>query len=237
MRQALRALPPRTVRALLHDLAGLRRRADDGEDLAIPLASLHLKSGRDVGGGVLALGGDGRDSRNAVIFHLHDPQSHRLSTDVVYLDLDDIEAVTLHDVTAAVHLLARNWTAPPPSTSVPTRLELRRRAETFAARVREESGLTLPFVAEVGGAPTGGEALYWLGEAMSEVTGTLVELLRDDMARETLGKALQGVRFVLNRTPGVLLDATTLIVRVAADRGRDGYLSGRALRTAIEDLF
>jgi hypothetical protein len=110
---AIDALEPNPIDRVLSELAALAARNRRGEDLRLPQVTLHLRSGRDLRGAVLAIGRDG-----AVLFQASE-------ADATHLSASSIEALTRHDVAGASR-------PPDVSKDAPTRLELRRRASQLS---------------------------------------------------------------------------------------------------------
>lgn len=112
-RRALWAIEPQSIDRVLNELASLAEREKRGDEVHVPSVTLHLRSGRDVRGAVLALG---RES--SVLFQSGDG-------DAMHLASSSIEALTRHDV-------ARAARAPDLSKEAPTKLELRRRTAALS---------------------------------------------------------------------------------------------------------
>lgn len=241
--QALTRLPARSVRALLEEIYELRRQglAERPENLdKVPLITLHLRSGKEFSGWLLSLGSaEDAKAKNSVLLHRHDLNTRTLNdSDVLYLDLDQIEAVTVHKAHRAAVRLADEWKgAPPADVPTPSRVDAKRKAEELAAFVSKIGGFPITYEVNWDELPKTDGATFWLVEALVETTGVLSTMLNLPELKTEFSKNLKTVRFVNAPQPAVSRDEATLVISVALNAGRDGLTPQSRLRSAIDEAF
>lgn len=228
-------LPARTVDDLLADMLRARKRWLEGDEVAVPRASFHLRSGRDLTGWVIDLQNDGH-GRRTVLLHRADGGGPA-PWDACYLDATTIEAITVHDAPAAAHLISEGKVAgtlppPPDGTPPPTRLEIKRMMADRAKLVSAALGTELVFDVSWDRAPEAGEPLRVLHSLIADTADSLREIAGDELGKQ----ALQKIRKVWFGEGGkaVLREGETLVVVARYAFGAEGRLAKAELRSAIE---
>lgn len=229
--KALLQLPAKPVSVILEELHAIRQRAASGEDVTVPLVTLHLHGGRDLLGWIVDLAEDRRGK--AILFHSPGPDIRRPDADALYLDPAHIQAITVHNAGQVAHLLSFGRIKAPPGVPPPTKLELRRKLEALGTAVAEASGATLAFEAVLEGVGDG-EPMRELLALAVDAAEALKEVARDDVGREGLAK-LERVRVSAAAEPSVTVEGRILAVRGPVD-GKPG-LSRSDLRKGIEALL
>ena len=199
---SLRSLSPPE---LLQELAWLRQRVADGEQLLLPLVTLHLRSGRDAAGVVREIR---RESRGSWIV-LHQPGFDRPARDDVgFYSLDSVEAVTVHDLPA----LDR---PPPDLPEPPGRLEVKRHMADLKGAVSGALGAPIACDAAWDTFPDG-EPMRALAEAIAQLRRILEELAGEALGLEAIKQKVKAISFApaAERT-GAQMEAQTLKVEVA----------------------
>jgi hypothetical protein len=229
--KALLQLPAKPVSVILEELHAIRQRAAAGEDVIVPLVTLHLHGGRDLPGWIIDLAEDRRGK--AVLFHSPGPDIRRPDPDALYLDPGHIQAITVHNAGQVAHLLSFGKIKAPPGVPPPTKLELRRKLEALGTAVAEATGAALAFEASLEGVADGEPMRALLGLAV-DASEALKEVARDDLGREGLAK-LKRVLVSAAAEPSVTQSGGVLAVRGPVD-GKAG-LSRSDLRKGIEALL
>jgi hypothetical protein len=98
---------------ILEKMSKSRRRVTEEGAGKGPLTTLHLRSGRDISGWVLKFEEELGQSGATLLFQTQGP-SQNISDDLVYIDVSNIEAVTVHGTTEYLHIIAPGkFDAPP----------------------------------------------------------------------------------------------------------------------------
>jgi hypothetical protein len=235
--KALYSLPPRNVKALVDELALLSVRSSQGEKIELPLITLHLKSGRDFAGWLLARGGEKREELGAVLLRLFQPGTSPAVPDLLYVDLTNIEAVTVQNPISKLPRLSEKWIEPPPNFKPVSRHAIKQDLNTLAQSIEQKFGMYLILEVSWETMPDTAEARFWLQEAVYEVGTTLSAIMADELARQSIVPVLQIVKFRSGEPPSLQLQEKTLLVTIDFALGKNGCLKGDELRRAIEDLF
>jgi hypothetical protein len=208
--EALGRLTAQSIDAVVDELLALRRRGNAGEGVPTPMVTLHLRSGRDVVGYLLARSNAGAPGEAWLV---HVPGAGRGGDDVAYVPPSAVEALTVHG--ARQLALAVAALAP-----VPTRLELSRRAAELGRSLSERAHHGVAVEVDWERLPSGDASLKTLATAL-ERTGRA--LTASDQAVLQL---VTTVRLVADGG-GVRRDGPALAIPV--DAGLDGNL-----REAVE---
>ena len=87
------SMTPRHPHLLLEDLAAIAARASAGDAVAAPVITLHLQTGRELRGRLVAVR---RDRSESVVLLAQDGHD-RFTTDEVHVLVAQVVAVTVHD--------------------------------------------------------------------------------------------------------------------------------------------
>lgn len=228
-------LPARSVDDLLGDMLRARKRWLEGDEVAVPRASFHLRSGRDVTGSIVDLQTDPH-GRRTVLVHRSDGD-HEGSWNACYFDASLVEAITLYDAPAAAHIVSEGKVAgtlppPPDGTPPPTRLEIKRMMADRARLLSALLGNELVFDVAWDRAPESGEALRVVSGLITDTADAVREIAGDELGKQ----ALQKLRKVWFGEGGraVLREGETLVVVARFAFGAEGRLAKAELKSAIE---
>ncbi len=207
-----------SVRGVLDELADIARRAARGEPLRAPRVRLLLAHGHRVEG---VLRDVVREDGEATV--VVDASETRFATDVAYVRLDAVIAVTVAD---AARVEARDPAAPGP----PGRLELQRLAVRIYERLTRaglSTRLELP-------KPLRDEDLDPLGSLLPALDTALGAVLDDAMGKEALAK-VETVRLAVGEEARVDNDGKVLLVAVpiAHAQRQDATTLRKALESAL----
>jgi hypothetical protein len=229
--ESLSKLPAKRVETMLLELAQLRRRAKQGENVVVPLATLYLASGRAATGFVLDLGEDRRGP--CVLFQLpgDDPRSPR--TDVLYVEPASIEGLVVHDAGSVAHLLSFGAIDTAPGTPPPSRLELRRRAEEHARAVSDLLGAPIALEIAWEGVPDSKEAMFSLGELLADALSAVKKIAEDAFGKGELARQVKRIRLANAEAPGAKREGEVLSIFAALGSGSKGRLDRVSLIVAI----
>ena len=224
IQKTLAKLPARNVATILQELERIRLELAKTNEALMPLITIYLKSGQHLTGWLLLLAED------SLMLHVYDADSRAVSSEVLYLDLIQLEAVSIHNTQTIAHLLTKDWQGLPATASVPTRLEVRQQAQTFSEQLENQAGLTLTY--EVEPMPEG-ELLYWVIRAMQKVTSILLEITKNEVGRGVIQELVESVQFVPASQNSVRLEAKTLVINLVLGSEQASF----ELQTAIEDAL
>lgn len=213
---------PRALEALLRELAALEERREAGEPLIVPLVTLHLASGRELDGFVLALG-DERQDRTVVLRRA--PQGRSPPRDLAFVPRAAIEAVTVHDAEDAG---AASADAPP----APTRLAVRRGAAALSSRLEPLLGRAVEVEAQV---PEEPEPLRLFDELLGWLPELIEALAKDELGRAALRAKVGRLTLSSGSEPGCRLSDGAL--ELTAPLSQRARLSKPELKKRLEALL
>ncbi len=204
----LRALPARSPEQILAVLASASAEQSKREG-NLPVATLHLASGRELTGCVIGL----VDQRGvaAVVMQTGSTNRHDPGSDATYVGVGSVAAVTVHDAAAIAELLAGGAlrVAEPP----PTRLAARRSTQDDLSRLSDALGKQIAYRADVDGTAEG-EPMRALTEASRRTVDALLLVAKDAMGKQALAE-LREVAIAVGGTPKAL--HTAGVLQVTAD--------------------
>ncbi|MEW6733981.1 MAG: hypothetical protein AB1489_21825 [Acidobacteriota bacterium] len=231
----LSILPAKTVSAILAELHSLRRRANAGENIPTVLITLHLRSGRDLRGWLIDLSEE--RGQLAALLQLPGNDLHNPQTDLLYLELSTIEAVTIHNAWEVANLISFGRIGAPPGVSPPTRLEVKRSLVELSHSLAQTIDISLSYQVDWNKIPQSGEPLRALAETVREATEVLKGIGQDPLGKEALAKRVKQVEFENGSTPGVSLKGDLLTITIVLEQGRTGRLAHTELRDRIEAVL
>ncbi len=178
----LRALPARPTDEVLAALASVSADAGKSSE-GLPVVTLHLASGRDLTGCVVALGD--RRGTTVVVMQTGSSGRHDAGSDATYVALGSIAAVTVHDAASIAEALAGGalHTNEPP----PTRLAARRSVLEDSGRLSNALGTQIVYRVDIDGTADG-EPMRSLTEASRRTCSVLIAVAGDDMGRQALAQ-------------------------------------------------
>ncbi|WP_224247822.1 hypothetical protein [Hyalangium gracile] len=226
LEKALEELEASTLEELLARLAEQQSPRARGEPVRPPRVTLHLRSGRDVHG-VLLEQRDDRRGGKTVVLQAQSADARRLEPDALFVRLEAIEAITVHDLPTMAQLPKGE---PPP----PTRLELRRKLTERQASLAATLGTPLELEVdwEQHESP---EALAALDALGTRAFAVLEELSRELLGLESLRTKVRKVRLSVGSAAQARLEQQTLhLVTLQAVLG---WQSKEDLQKAIEKLL
>jgi hypothetical protein len=180
--EALRRVAAQSIEAVADELLALRRRADLGEGLPLPLVTLHLKSGRDLIGHLLARSVAGAGAGGTWLMHVpgaNGASGRFASDDAAYVPATAIEAVTVHG--AGQLALAVAALAP-----VPSRLELSRRVAELGRSLSERAHHGVAVEVDWERLPAGDESMKVLAQTVERTSQALAAVVSEMAGREAL---------------------------------------------------
>jgi hypothetical protein len=187
---------PRSPRRLLEELASAGARlAATGRPR--PRVTLHLTTGRDLVGRLVASGEDG----GSAIATLHVGGD----TDVAHVRIDTIAAVTVHEPIAPA----------PIATAAPGRLEVARQLKARSAAFAATLGTELPIALEEG--VSGDTDLRAIAALLAILDDALAAVVADPLGKETVTTQLDSIRLGAGEHPTARLIDRTLHLRTARD--------------------
>lgn len=233
----LQALPALGVPELLERLAALRERAARHPEVQVPLATFHLRSGRDVTGWLLGRS-DPSGRGSGLLIRLAGRERHP-PLEVLYVDAASVEAVTLLDVPGSAYLLSDGKVPPPEPPGAappPSRLTIKRRAEALSQTLSAALDGALRLEVLWDGVPDSGGALRSLAALLEELSEEAGALAQDPMGKE----ALRVIRVLQVAQAGeAAVTRAGEVVTLAADlnAGTLGRLERAGLRAALERVL
>jgi hypothetical protein len=177
--EALRRLAAQSIEAAADELLALRRRADGGEEVPVPLVTLHLKSGRDLVGHLLARGGDGGGSCLLHVPGANGASGRFASDDAAYVPLAAIEALTVHSAGQLALAVAA-------LTPVPSRVELSRRVAELGRSLSERAHHGVSVEVDWERLPAGEESMKALAQTVEAASRALAAVAAETAGREAL---------------------------------------------------
>ena len=187
---------PRSPRRLLEELAGAAERlAATGRPR--PRVTLHLTTGRDMAGRLVAVGEDG----GAAVAALHIGGD----ADVAHVRDDLVAAVTVHEPVVPARSAA----------DAPGRLELARQIVVRAQAAAAALGAELPIALD--GAVAGDADLGAVGALLAILGDALAQVLADPLGVEAVKRQVDSLRLSAGDESSALLVGRVLAIRAARD--------------------
>jgi hypothetical protein len=180
--EALRTLRPQSIEAAADELLALKRRADAGDEGPVPLVTLHLKSGRDLTGHLLARGATGSAAGGSWLLHVpgaNGASGRFASDDAAYVPAGAIEAMTVHGAGQLALVVAA--LAP-----VPSRLELSRRVAELGRALSERTHHGVAVEVDWERVPASEEMMKALAQTVELAARALAALAAEAAGREAL---------------------------------------------------
>jgi len=213
-------LARRSIAHLLRDLNDLRCRSSDPS--AHPLLTLHLRGGRPVEGWLLDFGPDEeRREPNPVALLGPRDSDRRSGTDVMFIPLPEIQAVTVHEAPE----VAKHF------RPLPTRLGVRRLAEEAARELSKQMERKVEIDFPVEKLPQ--SSLHTLADNLSALKVALRDLAADPAWKKVLREGVRTLALKRGALEVAPLKCGTLTVTLPGDAG----LSSEALKAALEQAL
>lgn len=210
-------MTPRHPHLLLEDLAVIAARASAGDAVAAPVITLHLQTGRELYGRLVAVR---RDRSESVVLLAQDGQD-RFTTDEVHVLVTQVVAVTVHD--------ASRLAQPTATEPAPGRLELRRAAEAMRTRLAA-TGATFTVELALAGDLADADATA-IAAALPPLEEALGLLLADAMGKAALASI---TKLEIGAADAAEVTRTPSTLSVRAPRGFLERPTATGWRTELE---
>jgi hypothetical protein len=202
---------PRSPRRLLEELAGTAERlAATGRPR--PRITLHLTTGRDLVGRLVAFGDDGGSAIAAV--HVGG------DADIAHVRVDVVAAMTVHEPVVPARMAAE----------VPGRLELARQIKSRAQALASALGAELPIALDEGVA--GDPDLRAVAALLAILDDAMAGVLADPLGKDAFRSQVDSVKLSAGEEWSARLIARVLTIRAARDEL--AQWTPAELRAAIE---
>ena len=208
--QALLELPARRVDALLDRLLELRQHSKDDPEIENPRVTLLLQSGHRLSGWIVA---QSQDTRGRVLLVWETGADPRQPEDnALYVDVSSIEAVLVHHASRIAHLLSGDVTKRPPAAAPMTRLELRRKIETWRAALATLASPIPDWQLDWDSLPSSTDELWVTHDAIKEVHIALMRVFRSPLGPTAFAEKYEAVRFAIGSPPSLTAAGRTILV-------------------------
>lgn len=226
---ALAARDPADVLARAVKVSRERRAANR----PAPRVTLLLASGREVTGELIDLASTASRAAISLALEPRGPlASDRRTSDVLYVDVQRIEGVVLHDADDVAAALAPEAMLP---AGEPTgKLQLRRRLAELGAELAGVLGRAPALEADVdaiSGVPHG---LAALAQLLDQTAAALRQITADDTGRRAVREQVTALRFEVGPPRGVRRDGTILKLAVPAPDAGAGFATAAAVMQELE---
>lgn len=224
-------LPAKRLFTVLEELKALRSRQDKGEEVVVPVITLHLKSGRDMTGVLIGMEEDRHEQ--CILFHLYDSMRMSPTYSVVYLNPGSIEALTLNNIADIAHQFSFGKISRP----APTKLEMKRKLKGISDKFAEKCGKRIDFVIDWMTIPKNYESMSELDELVNDFFCVISDLTEDAIAMETITKSVNQVIFQNSKNDFVSLISDSLTVSTNMETEPASRLTRQQLKDLTEDAF
>ena len=224
-------LPPKKIITILGELRDLRKRFDNGEDVVIPIISLHLKSGREYIGMLIDMEEENREQ--CIIFHLYDPGRKSPTYDVMYLNPRSIATLTLHNVAEIAHQFAFG-SIPLPA---PTKMEITRKAKDFGNRISEKTGVNIKFDFDWDTIKINDQSMSTLFRILRDCNSIILQLLDDETAREIISGSVETILLVISDKTSASLEEGVLKLSAGLPGEKEVITTRSQLKKLIEEAL
>ncbi|GEM_PF-1930516 len=234
--RALQKVIPRSPRKVLEGLAEIAAQAGQeyGDESILPFLTLHLRSGGLLSGWLLAIGED--KGSQFVMIHSSALDRHEPSGSLSFVDLGNIEAVTVVNSLDFISFLTDGALSFPPGADPPSLLELKREVQRFATTLTSILGNSITAELVPGDAEQDGALRFHLRQMIRDGGKVMYQLAQDESSRDVIAKEISKVRFTAASTMGVTRESNALIFSCGT-AGGEKRLSVSALTEAVEKLF
>jgi hypothetical protein len=171
--KALHLLPAKSIGRILHVLHSAQQR-----NAFVPYTRFYLNSGQTIAGWLLAMG---EDQGSTWLLIRTSENIRTITTDVSYVALNTVTAITLHFVGGILPSLSFGAITMPPNAEVPSRLQLRQKLQELHDRFRDIS-----FTIAWESFPDQDQSRYQLGEMLTVLAVVLDGILATDLGREAI---------------------------------------------------
>lgn len=185
----------------------LKQRLVDGEEIELPLVSVTVAN-RTLTGKIL-------DCQNAevnpvMVMETKEGEGRFNSTRIVYLRVNDIAALEIHD-TWSKQVQATLELGPPDALPAPTKIDLKRKMANFSTWLSESSGRAISYTMDLSTLPANDDLLRAISSVMNETTSGVSEILRNSPEN---AKELKSVAFALGKESGAKFASGILYVTI-----------------------
>lgn len=226
--ELLARLEARDPWTMIQELSETRTRRKRGEPVDVPLATFHMRTGRDIAGYVWDLReGDGGWSL------LVQTSGGGQTLDVTYLDPRNVEAVTVRDAPRCIEVLS--FGAVEHADDVPTAIAIKRHLEELGRQLSNVVGEPVTIEIDWDAIPSDDAALLSAARAIDAIEGAIRNIANASDLADLVGHFAR-IRLE-HAEPGVRATDTSLIISAALDRGRPGRLDRAELERAIEAVI
>lgn len=227
LEKALKGLEASSLEELLTRLAELQSPRARGEPVRLPQVTLHLRSGRELQGFLLELREDPHRGKT-VVLHALSASARRAEPDAIFVRLEAIEAITVHDLPSLGQPPSE---LPPPPSKLELRRKLAQRRDALAAAL----GTPLELEVDWDRLPPEPEALGALDALGTRAFGVLEALSRELLGLEALRTHVRKLRLAVGSAAQVLRQQDSLLLITPV--GAAGWMSQEELRGAIEKVL
>jgi hypothetical protein len=175
-------LPAKPLDRLLFALQEVRRRRDSGEDVALPLLTFQMRSGRDVKGWLINVGRD--EDQGALLVQLEDADK-RPSDDVAYLDLSSVSAIVVHQAERSADLISFGQIEGPVGPA-PSKLDLKRKLTAAGQPLSDRIKHPIVFDADWNTVPDSETALRRIAAAITDLSVVATGIAESSVGAEAL---------------------------------------------------
>ena len=177
--------------SILSKLYDIRQRYQRQEEVEIPVATYHLRSGQSIKGTLLDIAEE--KAERYVLIHTSDNGDRHPSYDVSYLAVRDLAGVTIHQAASVAPTLSDGTVYSIPGKQAPSNMILQRRAQVISK--------TLPDInldLEPGSLPNNEQR--WQFKHMLEILAGVLHRITEDITTRAVLAELHTITLTTNST-------------------------------------
>ena len=192
--QDLYKMPSRPICHILHDLEKITQLAKLGLDVVIPRVVFHMNSGRDICGHVLDIDSS-EEEKVVLIYQLTNTSTEntRKSINTCFIPTSSIEALSVQDISTALHMLSLGNICTFIEGTPLSHLEIKRKLQAFSAFFIQELKMKVEINANLSDAPEDTLSCIHLMDLIRDSLLGLYLLAKENKQLTKLQKAVKSI--------------------------------------------
>jgi len=224
MEKLLLSLSAETPKSILYKILDMRKKANRGENVFVPLITLHLINGKEISGWIIDI-----SNRNSVLIQLIG-RDGRPSYDVLYIDETSVLAVAVHNAVSAAQSLCEKI-----PDEIPTKLELKRKTREYENKICSEFDVKITL--EILWDTIPGASYSLLNNLLNYSNNIFKELSGEELSKNIIKSSVEKILFCHGEKNEVILNDKILSIIADFSDKRKETFTENSLKDKIEKVF